>query len=478
MTESNVEVSGSEEQQPQSEAVSVERVKKVHIVRNSLVPCDAGDYTIKQHFAHFMTNSPFFCELSRHVRKFPTKSLPTIGVAYDMRNDEVCMAYNPDFMKTLTNWETNGVLRHEFYHLVFGHLNARRKTPPQMWNVAADLAINSIILDTPGTNCNSEQKEGDRPLPKCGLFPGEWPAKPDGREMSAEEKQGSKIGKLIADMPRNKASEWYYMKLQEFANENPDQAGQLTGGDGIIVIGPMDSHEAWDDVPEEQREFIREKIKAMVEKAVKRADAASNGWGDIPQELREQIRLSVSNVVNWRAVLRQFMGSIVRGSRRTSIMRINRRYPFIHPGVKRGYTAKLLLARDESGSVYDEMLAEFTAELWAVTRKVEVDFLPFDCSADESDIVRCAKGTLPDKAFTRTRGGGTDFNAPTRIFNDPKNRGRWDGLLILTDGMAPKPDACRGKRGWVLAKGCKLEFPTDELVITMEKDKALEGAWR
>ena len=77
------------------------------------------------------------------------------------------------------------------------------------------------------------------------------------------------------------------------------------------------------------------------------------------QSLVDAIRKSVSNVINWRNVLRQFVGSITRGGRATSIKRINKRYPYIHPGVKRGYEAKLLVAIDQSGSVDNEMLVEF-----------------------------------------------------------------------------------------------------------------------
>ncbi len=249
-------------------------------------------------------------------------------------------------------------------------------------------------------------------------------------------------------------------------------------GSGEYWIDSFDDHSGWDDIPEEKREYVEGKVKSIVDKAVKHADQQPNGWGDIPAELREQIRLSVSNLVNWRAVLRQFVGSMTRGSRTASIKRINRRYPYVHPGTKRGYVAKLLVARDESGSVSNDMLEEFTSELFSLTRKIEVDFLPFDCACDQSDIVRVNRGTFPKKVSIRTRGGGTNFDAPTEVFNDPKNRGRWDGMLILTDGGAPAPGGCQGKRGWILAKGCNLEFQTNELTIFIDKQKNMTGAWR
>lgn len=444
----------------------------------NLSPCDTT-FDFNRHLVPFMQNAPFFAEISRHIRKFPTRSIPTAAVTFNPVTDELCLVWNPDFFESLTNWEIKGVLTHEFYHLIFGHLAARRKNPGKMWNIATDLAINSIIMKnaTSAGNCNDRTGKDDRPLPRCVLIPGQWPIHPDGREMSKEEKDGAQVAALIASFPLEMASEWYFNKLQEQAQKNRDE-GKGDGDGGEDWIDSMDDHDGWDAVPEEKREFVDGKVKSILDKAVKYADQQPNGWGDIPQELREQIRASVSNIVNWRAVLRQFIGSMVRGSRTASIKRINRRYPYIHPGTKRGYVAKLLIARDESGSVYDAMLQEFTSELCSLTRKIEIDFIPFDCYADERDIIRWTRGAFPQKAMMRTRGGGTDFNAPTRIFNDPKNRGRWDGMLILTDGEAPAPEVCRGKRGWVLAKGCQLNFPSQELQIFIDKERSMSGAWR
>ena len=196
----------------------------------------------------------------------------------------------------------------------------------------------------------------------------------------------------------------------------------------------------------------------------------------VPAELVDAIRKSVANVINWRNVLRQFVGSLVRGGRSTSIKRINKHYPYIHPGVKRGYEAKLLVAIDQSGSVSNDMLVEFFAELGSLTKKVTIDVLPFDTIALEKDLYTWRRGS--DVPAKRVRGGGTDFDAPTQFANDPKNRGRWDGVLVLTDGEAPAPGPTRLKRAWVLGRGRKLIFKTDELQISMDNNAASSGDWR
>ena len=440
----------------------------------ALTPCET-EFNLDRHLISFLQDNPFFAELSRHIHKSPTKSLPTAAVAFDPKTDELTLWWNPDFFEKLSAWEVRGVLTHEYYHLVFGHLYGRRRNPAKLWNVATDLAINSIIMDAAKTG-NSSRLAGDRPLPEFCLMPGVMPKHPEGREYTAEEKAAMPLAEVISKLPAMQASEWYFDKIQQ---EMKDKGQGQCQGDPEFGMGDMDSmddHSTWDEIPEEIREYVEGKVKSVVEKAVKHADSQANGWGSIPQEMVDSIRKSVSNVINWRNVLRQFVGSLVRGGRSTSIKRINKRYPYIHPGVKRGYEAKLCIAIDMSGSVDNEMLAEFFAELGSLTKKVTIDVLPFDTVATEKDLYTWRKGAnLPAK---RVRGGGTDFNAPTQFVNDPKNRGRWDGLLIMTDGECFAPGPSRIKRGYVIGKGRKLAFSTSDVVVAMSDAKQVSGAWR
>ena len=431
------------------------------------------DFNLDRHLISFLQDSPFFAELSRHIQKTPTRDLPTAAVAYNEKSDEIVMYWNPEFFASLTAKEIRGVITHEYYHLVFGHVQSRRKTPAKLWNIATDLAINSIICDS-GNKQYSSHLQGERILPEFCLLPGTFPKHPEGRDFTPEEKHAMKLALIIEKLPTMQSSEWYFEKIKEEAEKDPDGLMQKLG-DGEITIGSMDDHEAWDKLPEDQKEYIEGKIKSIVEKATKHADGQANGWGNMPAELVEGIRKSVSNIINWRNVLRQFVGNLVHGGRSTSMKRINKRYPYIHPGVKKGYVAKLLVAIDQSGSVGNEMLVEFFAELGSLTRNVTIDVVPFDTIALEKDRYTWRKGQkVPAK---RVR-GGTDFNAPTQYANDPKNRGRWDGLLIMTDGEAPSPGPSRIRRGYVLGKGCKMNFATSDVLVKMDNAKQITGAWR
>ena len=483
------------------------------------------DFNLDRHLIAFLQDTPFFAELSRYIRKVPTKDLPTAGVAFDQQFDDLTLYWNPDFFASMSDSEVRGVLIHEFYHLIFQHLSSRIKKPAKMWNVATDLAINSIIV-------TGENKSAT--LPEGGLIPGKFPVAPGERELTKEQKAAMPMAQLIESFPHAMASEWYFDRLKEKAEEvqqqmqqncpvhgdgkdqpseaqgdpqnNQNKSGKGTkagkkkdkqeasgdhqhgaghdhaergeectcGGEGWL--DSMDDHSGWEQIPEELREKVRGQVSNIVEKAVRQADGQANGWGNIPGSLREEIRKSVIRTVDWRNVLRNFVGSLERGNSTTSMKRINKRYPYIHPGKKRGYTAKLLIAVDQSGSVSDGMLSMFFGELAALTKRVSVTILPFDYTVAEDQMVEWKKGTNPD--IKRVRGGGTDFEAPTRFANDPKNRGRWDGMLVLTDGECSKPGPSRIKRGWVLGQGCTLHFPTDEITISLDPNPPKAGAWR
>jgi predicted metal-dependent peptidase len=527
-------------------------------------------FDINRHLVAYMLEVPFFAEISRHLQKLPTFDIPTAGIGYDKVNDCFTLFYNPSFMEKQTNLQIRNTLTHEFYHFTFRHLTSRRANPPKMHNIAADAAINSLIVD----NDTNKRNNTLQPLPDGCIIPGDWPIMPAGKNRTPEMKEADKLGALIASWPKQQCTEWYFASLQAFVKENPEYAGhdpncpvhgkgagQQSGGssggqsgdesgegggcsscgkpkkggkkgptskdggssgqgekdspdgnegqqdcgsgegdgeedgcqcgDGSHSHGDkgpkctcgcgdydsFDSHDAWDDVDEDQREYVQNKAAAIVEKAVKHADQQSNGWGNIPANLRDEIRRSVSNIVDWKAVLRNFVGMLFRGSRATSVKKINKKYPYIHPGIKRGYNAKLLVCVDESGSVGAETCELFFAELASLTKRVDIDIVEFDCECSSKDIVPWKKNRKVP--LLRKKCGGTCFSAPTAVANDQKNRGRWDGVLILTDGMAPKPIPSRLKRGWVLGPGNKLEFSTDELVVKIEKNAPIaKGAWR
>lgn len=420
-------------------------------------------------------DEPFFAIINRNCIKIRTRDIPTAGVTVE-RDGAFKLLWNPDFISLLSKCEIRGLLIHEFMHLILEHVTLRRRKPHGLWNIATDLAINSLIKP--------------ELLPKCGLYPGPRPKElgpwqelklPDPaegskrkrrREPTTEDKKlNEHMLKLLESFPPKETSDFYFERL--LADPEVKKA-MANGGIGEIVIGDgsMDDHDSWDDVDDDIRDMVKEQLRDLIEQGIKAADSR-NQWGSVPFEMQQILRELVANQVDWRALLRQFVGQSISCERTNSIKRINRKYPYVHPGTKRKHRSKILVAVDQSGSVGDDNIEEMFGELNSLARIVDFTVMPFDTVMSDKDRLDWKRGQK--KPTIRFRAGGTDFDAPTKYFND--HPGEWDALIIFSDGECSKPGpVTRGRRAFIIVPNRKLLFEPDvcDLVIQMtpEKQKA------
>lgn len=416
-------------------------------------------------------DEPFFAVINRNCVKVRTREIQTAGVTVE-RSGAFKLLWNPDFVASLSRGEVRGLLIHEFMHLILEHVTLRRRQPHQLWNIATDLAINSLIKP--------------ELLPKCTLYPGPRPKElgpwqelklppgPEGskqkprREPTSEDRRlNDHMMKLLESFPPRETSDYYFERL--LADPEIKEAMRSGIGELIIGDGTMDDHNAWDEVDEDIRDMIREQLRDLIEQGVKACDTR-NQWGSVPHEMQQVLRDMVAGQVDWRALLRQFVGQSISCERTNSIKKINRKYPYVHPGSKRKHRSRVLVAIDQSGSVGDDNIEEMFGELNNLARIVDFTVMPFDTEIGVNDRLDWKRGQR--KPTLRFRSGGTDFNAPTRFFND--HRGEWDALIIFSDGECSKPDPIvHGRRAYVIVPGRKLLFEPDDsdLVIQMTVDK-------
>lgn len=121
-------------------------------------------------FIDVFLNQSFLGVVSLEVSKVANEGAPTAYMAAKKndRDYELELGYNPDFFRSLTPKERQGVIVHELYHLVLRHITTRIVADDRfnmLWNVATDLAINSII--------------GGQNLPAFCLLPGKRPTRRD-----------------------------------------------------------------------------------------------------------------------------------------------------------------------------------------------------------------------------------------------------------------------------------------------------------
>ena len=162
-------------------------------------------FDLNKHVARLLMDEPFFAALSRRVDK-KVGPIPTAAVRVNPDNAQFEMLYNPEFFERLTDKERAGVLKHEFYHLIFEHVTGRLpdevKANPALgkkWNFATDLAINGHLKGQ---------------LPEGCLMPGEG---------------------MFEDLPAGKSAEWYMANLPEGAGDDSGDGGE--GGEGEEAEG-------------------------------------------------------------------------------------------------------------------------------------------------------------------------------------------------------------------------------------------------
>ena len=392
-----------------------------------------------------LRDEPFFASLSRRINKSKTTSIPTAGVRINPRTGRYEMVYNPEFFEKMTPVERAGVLKHEFYHLVYEHVTGR--LPPEgltkMWNIATDLAINSHLIGE---------------LPEGGCIPQQEP---------------------FEEYPLNQSAEFYFnmLKNDEQFNKDPDQ-GQGEGdsadsgdqqGDspsnGGGLPDSLDDHSGWgDDVEQGMKEVAEQRLKEDLKQIVDEINSSGKGWGSVGAETRRQIQDFITPKVDWRKVLRYFIKTSQRANKRSTVRRLNRRFPYIHAGRKVTRTANIAISIDQSGSVSDQMLALFFAELQSLSKYATFTIIPFDTDVARDQIWVWKKGKR--HTWERVLTGGTDFNPPTEYVNGQN----FDGHLILTDMMAPKPKPSKVQRAWVTIPEYAENpyFHTNERIIVVE----------
>lgn len=394
-------------------------------------------FDLNKHTARLLMREPFFAGISRRVDKTASTRIPTAGVRLNKATGYFEMLYNPEFFEGLTDVQKLGVLKHEFYHLIFQHVTDRLPVDgmSKVWNVATDLAINSHLIGE---------------LPDGGCIP------------SAKDSP-------FEDYPVGLSAEAYLKMLKDDPQFQKPQDGDGEGGQGEGSGGglpdTLDDHGDWGESAEgtDTGNIAKQRLKEILEQASKEANR-SNNWGTVSSEVRKEIQKFLNPSIDWKKMLRYFIKTSRKANKRSTIRRLNKRYPRIHSGTKVTRVANIAISIDQSGSVSDVMLASFFSELNNLSKLATFTVVPFDTEVDDDKVFVWKKGENRD--WERVLCGGTCFNAPTKYVNERD----FDGHIVLTDMYAPKPIPSKCQRMWITDENGKSHsyFDTKEIVVAIK----------
>ena len=320
-----------------------------------------------------------------------------------LRSGKQRIEYNPALLKSFTDQKLEEALKIEAIRIILKHPYERK--PDQCSQMAVSIGSNIIISDNYQLICNKIESSGDFQLESGHPY------------------------------------EWYCYRIQEMI---PDDDGRGDGGEGNgngdEARGRGNDSEVkvddcWSAMNTDLSEMWEEDDLAVAN--INSIIDNVKGWGSLAGKLEGMIVASVKATINWRNVFSGFRASILSSRRDLTRMRPNRRFGFEQMGSRRRFTTRLLVAVDVSGSISDRTLSFFYGVISSAFRYgfESVDVVQFDCGIGK---VRNIKKVVRQVEVVGR--GGTSFDEPIRYAYE----NHYDGLLILTDGYAPKPSVPEG----------------------------------
>jgi predicted metal-dependent peptidase len=348
---------------------------------------------------------PFFASLLLFANIRSDKGIGT--AATDGRN----IWFNPDYIAELSPPEIDALILHEVLHCALLHTTRRGGREPMLWNIAADIVVNGQVRQCGGMKL------------------------PDGAVVDAE-------------LEKFSAEEVYSILLRKGINVQE-------------MVVPLDLLEpAGDgDMPGQsstaELEAYWSAARHKAQAVARLANAQRKGRGMDPADFSREYALIDEAQLNWRQYLWRFL---VRTP--TDFTGFDRR--FIGEGLyldaQEGESLDVCICIDTSGSVSEEELGQFRAEVLSILRcypHINATLFYADAGLYGPYHLK-ERGDWPEP----TGGGGTDFRPLFKYLE--KNPQHYPPRLIvyLTDGYGGFPEAGpHNEVLWVVVPG---GLPSDE----------------
>ncbi len=317
--------------------------------------------------------------------------------------------YNTEFIHSLTPQETEFLFGHEVLHNVFEHFALRaNKSDPRLWNIAADYAVNQILVDYNIGEMPKDAKGKDKGFQDDKYK--DWPVEKIYAELLKKAKviDLDKLGKL----------------LDEHIDLSDDGSGDKKNGKGKKANG---------GAPTYSKEELK-KIKDEVKEAMISA-AQSTGAGNLPGALQRYVKQLTEPKMDWREILQQQIMSTVKSD--YTWMRPSRKAwhtSVVLPGQDNEEMIDICIALDASGSISNDQCKDFLSEINGIMdqyKDFKIHVWSFDTEVFNPKVFTPEnREELLD--YKLGSGGGTEFECNWEYMKDndivPKK------FVMFTDG--------------------------------------------
>lgn len=371
-----------------------------------------------------LRTQPFFASLLLRCHVEFSERIPTAGVYV---KEKINMIINPKFFDALKYEERISVVIHEMYHCINNHFGRYKNNDKQLFNVAADIAINQYIKNIP----QEFQIQG----------------------RTAKTATIENFKKNFPKLKAKESTEYYYKEIYEQIQKNKGSGSD--GKDGE----PIDDHEIWGEGYESE-EVVKQVLTQSVNSAVEEAKKHTNGIGSIPSEVLLAIDELNRSVIDWKNVLRKFVANSSEVFKTPTRTKRNRRYGLLYPGDKTECKTNIVSIVDTSGSMSAEQLAEINGEMMAlVNNQVEVTLV--QCDAAVHGVEKFKKSTN-----VQFKGGGGTSMIPG--FKEAMKH-QPDAIICFTDGYIGEINNPKVPTLWIINNGDRNFNPGFGKIIHIQK---------
>jgi len=371
------------------------------------------------------TRSSFFATLALFARFQVSDKVPT--AATDGRHIYV----NPQFLGSLTVGQQDGLILHEVLHDALLHVTRRGSRDPKLWNVAADIVINGIIL-----------RDG-WVLPEGGL-----------RDSSKEHLATEEVYDLLM---RQAEKIEIQVEMQDLlAPGSGEPSGKESQGEGKEAQAKGRKGD--------KTSKLKEEIEADWRNAMEQAKmiAKSSTWGKFPGSMAREMAHLQPTKLDWRSYLWRYLTHTP-----TDFSGFDRRFMYqgLYLEAIAGESVRVQVAVDTSGSIDNEAIVAFVSEVRAILEAYP--HLKCDLCYIDTQIYGPYALTHDSHLPPPEGGGGTDFRPFFEHIEKNTNGYETQVAIYLTDGWGDFPDYAPSIPAlWVVLPGGRdvEQFPFGETI--------------
>ena len=384
---------------------------------------------IKRFKMDLLRKMPFYGDIVMRLPFVENTHIPTA------RTNGGKIEYNPKFLSSQTRGQRNFILMHEVFHVLLFHCKRNGDRNPRIWNTAADMIVNSMLL-----NLMNNMREASIPFerPVDGIF----------ANVAAGDTVENLYEKLLADNKRmGKNSKKVMVRLNNFwRNQDPVE---MDAPDDIVMVGPeMTEGEivtgstgqglpiggifAGSNVDPNDSSGLSEQMILQIIRDSASTNRSCMGSYFVPNQI---FGLVETKRIKWQTLLRDYFSEDL--SDESSFTTPERKYihmDLILPGYGQSdeKIEEIWAFVDSSGSVGKNEMEQFLTQLYRIAKEFKC---VFNICYWDTQVTDVYKKIMKEDDILKSlplHTGGTDINCVYRWLKD--NKVKPDIMLILTDG--------------------------------------------